>query len=94
MNIENRQANEKRIRTAELGNRDKRDQPPPIDPKLAVSGSDSVAPPCQNPAKAREILGLVPGVRAKPPQPETEWRREWDSNPRYLSVHTLSKRAP
>jgi hypothetical protein len=22
------------------------------------------------------------------------WRREWDSNPRYLAVHTLSKRAP
>ena len=21
------------------------------------------------------------------------WRREWDSNPRYVSVHTLSKRA-
>ena len=26
---------------------------------------------------------------------EGEWRREWDSNPRYgISVHTLSKRAP
>src|SRR5436190_8759863 len=25
----------------------------------------------------------------------TEWRREWDSNPRYaINVHTLSKRAP
>ena len=23
----------------------------------------------------------------------TNWRRRWDSNPRYLSVHTLSKRA-
>ena len=23
-----------------------------------------------------------------------QWRREWDSNPRYLAVHTLSKRAP
>ena len=22
------------------------------------------------------------------------WRREWDSNPRYVAVHTLSKRAP
>ena len=22
------------------------------------------------------------------------WRREWDSNPRYLAVNTLSKRAP
>ena len=23
-----------------------------------------------------------------------KWRRGWDSNPRYLAVHTLSKRAP
>ena len=23
-----------------------------------------------------------------------KWRREWDSNPRYLAVNTLSKRAP
>ena len=25
---------------------------------------------------------------------ESLWRREWDSNPRYLAVNTLSKRAP
>src|SRR5690554_5546527 len=33
--------------------------------------------------KARRVVGLH-GL----------WRREWDSNPRYLAIHTLSKRAP
>jgi hypothetical protein len=49
-------ANRKRIRTAKLRNRDKRDQLPAIGPELTVSGSDSAVPLSQDPAKAREFL--------------------------------------
>ncbi len=34
-------------------------------------------------------------LRRRPPEgARHDWRRGWDSNPRYLSVYTLSKRAP
>ncbi len=48
----------------------------------------------QDPAESRGFLRLCPSARGKSLQQQTGWRREWDSNPRYLSVHTLSKRAP
>jgi hypothetical protein len=83
-----------RIRTAQIGNREKREPRRVIRLKFALSGPGLLRALCQNPAKAREILGLSPGVRPKSLQPVTRWRRERDSNPRYLSVHTLSKRAP
>jgi hypothetical protein len=38
----------------------------------------------------REQATAMIAERAK----SEDWRREWDSNPRYLAVHTLSKRAP
>ena len=76
MNIENRQANRKRIRTAKLGNRDKRDRLPAIGPELAVSGSDSAVPLSQDPAKAREFLGWSRVAGAKSLQPQTSWRRK------------------
>ncbi len=47
--------------------------------------------------KPRGIAGFSRPPRAlteKSLRRQTRWRREWDSNPRYLSVHTLSKRAP
>ncbi len=47
--------------------------------------------------KPRGIAGFSWPPRAlteKSLRRQTKWRREWDSNPRYLSVHTLSKRAP
>jgi hypothetical protein len=47
----------RQIRTAKLGNRDKRDPLPTVGPELAVSGSDSAAPLAQNPARQREIHG-------------------------------------
>ena len=48
----------------------------------------------QYPAESRGFLRPCPSARGKSLQQQTGWRREWDSNPRYLSVHTLSKRAP
>ena len=47
--------------------------------------------------KPRGIAGISPAPRSsleRPVEAQTTWRREWDSNPRYLLVHTLSKRAP
>ena len=76
-------ANRKRIGTAKLGNRDERDQPPPIGPEPAVSGSDSAVPLSQDPAKAREFLAWSRGAGAKSLQPQTGWRSEWNSNLRY-----------
>ena len=81
-------ANRKRIRTAKIGNRDKRGPRRLIGLKLAVSGLDALRPLCQNPAKAREILGLSLVAGAKSLQPETGWRRGWDSNPRYPCEYT------
>ncbi len=46
------------IRTAELGNRDKRALLRLRDPEPAVSASNSSDPTYQNPAKPREFLGL------------------------------------
>ncbi len=37
------------------------------------------------------ISGRPPNIS---PLQSITWRREWDSNPRYLAVNTLSKRAP
>jgi hypothetical protein len=83
-------ANRKRIGTAKLGNRDKRDPLPSIGPELAVSGSDSAVPVSQDPAKAREFSGWSRLAGAKSLQSQTCWRREWDSNPRYPSGYTRS----
>ncbi len=48
----------------------------------------------QNLAQPRGF-GRPTRVPASPsPTTQTRWRREWDSNPRYLAVHALSKRAP
>ena len=79
-----------RNRTAKLGNREQRDQLPAIGPELAVSGSDSAVPLSQDPAKAREFLGGSRSAGAESLQPQTRWRREWDSNPRYPSGYTRS----
>src|SRR5262245_64839710 len=88
-------ARRKRIGTAKLGNRDKRDPLPAIGPEPAVSGSDSARPLSQDPAKTRGFLGGSRGAAAKSLQPQTRWRREWDSNPRYpFGVHALSRRVP
>ena len=38
--------------------------------------------------------GAITFPASKSPMTQTQWRRERDSNPRYLAVHTLSKRAP
>ena len=63
-----------RIRTATIGNREKREPRRLIGLEFAISGSDSLGALSQNPAKGREILGLSPGVRPKSLQPETVWR--------------------
>ncbi len=67
-------ANRKRIRTAKLGNRDKRGQLPTIGPELTVSGSDPAVPLSQDPAKAREFLGWSRVAGAKSLLPQTGWR--------------------
>src|SRR5262245_58442962 len=76
-------ANRKRIGTAKLGNRDKRDATPAMGPELAVSGPDSAVPAPQDPAKAREFPGGSLVASAKSLQPQTRWRSGWDSNRRY-----------
>ncbi len=40
----------------------------------------------QDPAESRRLLRRCRGTRGQSLQQQTEWRREWDSNPRYLSV--------
>ena len=67
-------ANRKRIGTAKLGNRDKRDPLPAIGPELAVSGSDSAVPVSQDPAKPREFSGWSRLAGAKSLQAQTCWR--------------------
>ncbi len=69
-----RGANRKRIGTAKVGDRDKRDRLLAIGPELAVSGSDSAEPLAQDPAKAREFLGWSRVAGAKSLQPQTGWR--------------------
>ena len=79
---------------------------PPLSPAEKMRGFAAVRPAAwRSPLrmregarpKPREKAGISPITRV-PAQPiaetQTGWRREWDSNPRYLSVHTLSKRAP
>ncbi len=87
-------ANQERNRTAQLGDREKHGLRCLPGPEPAVSGSDRQGLDGQDPAESRGFLRLCPSVRGKSLQQQTGWRREWDSNPRYLSVHTLSKRAP
>jgi len=64
-----------RNRTAEVANREKREPQRRISPKFALFGPDSVRATWQNPAKAREILGLWPVAGGKSRRPETRWRR-------------------
>jgi hypothetical protein len=47
----------------------------------------------RNPPLRRESSGPNRASVKRTAETQTRWRREWDSNPRYLSVHTLSKRA-
>ncbi len=81
-------ANQKRIRTAQLANRDKRGPRRILGPEAAVSGSGWSRLNGQDPAESRGFLRLCPSARWKSPQQQTEWRREWDSNPRYLLQYT------
>src|SRR5262245_54403723 len=66
-------ANRKRIGTAKLGDRDKRDPLPAIGPEPAVSGAAPAVSLSQDPVKARRFLGcsLVAGARSLHPQ--TRW---------------------
>ena len=67
-------ANRKRIRTAELGNRDKRATRRPLIPEAAVSGSDSPDRNRQNPAESREFLDLNSDVSGESLPTQTQWR--------------------
>jgi hypothetical protein len=58
-------ANRKRIGTAKFGNRDERDPLAAIGPEPAVSGADAAPPLSQDPAKARELSGMVAGSGCK-----------------------------
>jgi hypothetical protein len=62
------------IRTAQLGNRDKREPRGSSSPKPAVSGSDSPGPICQNPAESREFLGPSPDAWEESLPTQTQWR--------------------
>ncbi len=68
------EANRKRIRTAQLANREKRGLLRLRGLEPAVSGSDAREPDRQNPAESRELLGVFPGADAKSLQPQTKWR--------------------
>ena len=67
-------ANQKRIRTAELGNREKRGLRRPLGPELAVSGSDTRGLDRQDPAESRGFPRLFLDAGAKSLQQQTEWR--------------------
>ena len=41
-----------------------------------------------------QLAGNPPETNVTAGSHQTKWRRGWDSNPRCLSTHTLSKRAP
>ncbi len=76
-----------RPETAQIANREKREPQPLTGPKFALSGPDSLRAPCQNPAKAREVPGLLLGTRAKSLQPETKWRwMQPSANPSLVPV--------
>ena len=45
-----------------------------VDPKPAVSGSESKHPNRQNPADSREFLGLSLDLWGESPQRQTQWR--------------------
>ncbi len=83
-------ANHERNRTAQLGNRDKHGPRRLLGPEPAVSGSDALGLDAQDPAESQRFLRRCRSASEKSPQPQTEWRREWDSNPRYLSVATVN----
>ncbi len=68
-------ANQKRIRTAQLGNREKPALLSVRGPELAVSGSDARGLDGQDPAESRSFLGLFPTVRPKSLRQKTRWRR-------------------
>jgi hypothetical protein len=68
------QPNLGRIRTAQIGNTEKREPRRLSGPKFALAGPDSLGPICQNPAKEREILVLAPAATGKSGEPETVWR--------------------
>jgi hypothetical protein len=79
-----------RIRTAKISIRDRREPRRLIGLKFALSGPDALRPRCQNVAKARESPELPADLNGKSLQHETVWRRERDSNPRYLlSTHAF-----
>jgi len=63
-----------RIRTAQIGNREKREPRRLIGSKSALSGSVALGPISQNPAKAREILEFSPSMEGNPLKPKTKWR--------------------
>ena len=64
----------KRIRTAQLANREKRGLLPLRGLEPAVSGSDTSEPDCQNPAESRGFLRACPSARGKSLQRRTRWR--------------------
>ncbi len=67
-------ANRGRIRTAQLGNREKRGPRRILGPEPPVSGSDTRGLDGQDPAESRGFLGLFPNAGAKSLQQQTEWR--------------------
>jgi hypothetical protein len=71
---ESRRVSVRRIRTAQLGNRDKRAPRRASSPKPAVSGSDSPDPNRQNPAKPRDFLGLRLSLMGESLLAQTQWR--------------------
>ena len=45
-------------------------------------------------SRRRTLRDRIAASRPSRPFSTAGWRREWDSNPRYVAAHTLSKRAP
>ncbi len=69
MSFRDGQANLERIRTAQLGNREKRGLQLMLGPEPSVSGSDAPELNGQNPAESLEFLGLYLDARGKSLQP-------------------------
>ena len=67
-------ANLERIRTGQLGNREKQGLRCLPGPETAVSGSDTCGLDGQEPAESRSFLGLFPPTRPKSPRRKTKWR--------------------
>ena len=66
--------NPQRIRTAEIGSRDRRAEPRSLSPKLTVSGSESKHPDSQNPTESREFLGSNLDRWEESLPTQTQWR--------------------